>query len=188
MPEDGLLKAIEEDAAVQAERIIDEAEGAARETAFAAEREVSRLKEERLGALSVELEKRRASALNAARTSARGLSLDVREGLIENIFEEAQKRLEGLPGKKREALVARLYEELKGDWSSRIAEAPTILVSPSEAGAIKGWGEVKADLGVALGVRFVSTDKKVVFDNTIESRLKRARRTLVPIIDEMLFK
>lgn len=188
MPEDALLKAIEEDASVQAARIIEEAEGAARETAGSVEREVSSLKDARLGSLSVETEKKKASTINSARTIARGKSLAVREALIEDIFIEAQRRLEGLPKEKRSTLVSRLYEELKADWSLRSDERPVILVNPTEAGAIKdGWGEVKADPGVPLGVRFVSKDGEIVFDNTIEARLKKARRALVPLIDEMLF-
>ncbi len=189
MPEDALLKAIEEDASVQAARIIDEAEDAARQTSFAVEREVSDFKDARLRSLAVELEKKKASEVNSARTFARGLSLKVREGLIEKVFEETLKRLEGLPGEKREALVARLYEELKNDWARRSVERPLILVNPSDAGAIKdGWGAVMGDSSVSLGVIFVSTDKKIVFDNTIESRLKRAQRALLPRIDAMLFE
>lgn len=188
MPEDALLKAIEEDASVQAARIIEEAEDAAREIAFSVEREVSDLKDARLKALSVEMERKKASAVNSARTVARGKSLEVREALIEGAFEEARKRLEGLPKEKRLGLIAKLYEELKNDWARRSNEKPVILVNPSDAGSIKdGWGEVKADPGISLGVRFVSKDGEIVFDNTIDARLKKARKALVPMIDAMLF-
>ena len=166
MAQDPLIAALEEDARGQAARIIEEAEEA----------------RERLG-------KTRAAAVNGARTRAAGLKLAVRQELIQRAIDEAAKRFFSLNGEERSRLVARLYAELEREWArARSYEPPVVRVNPADLKLIEAGGAVVLpDESVAAGVVFTSADGRVRFENTVSSRMERAKKKMIPAINEMLF-
>ncbi|MBI5643069.1 MAG: hypothetical protein HY954_06310 [Deltaproteobacteria bacterium] len=189
MPEGALLKAIEEDAYVQSARIIQEAEEAARELTELAGKEAASLREERLKAQSDSFERKRASAINGARTRMNGLRLKLRQEFIEGIFKGVTGKFKSLPKKEHDQLIKRLYEELKRDWlRDKGDQRPVVHISPSDLSAVKDdWALFSPDGGVSLGVVFTSKDGRIRYGNTIESRLRRAERTLTAAVDKILF-
>ncbi|MBI5491703.1 MAG: hypothetical protein HY893_02095 [Deltaproteobacteria bacterium] len=185
MAQEALLKAIEEDAYAQTGRIVSEAEEAAKSIIEDAEKDVLRVRDERLKSLALSMERRKASSLNNARIQANGLKLSVRHGIIEEVLKEAVDSFGKLPAEDYSRLVNRLYDELKSNWPPE-AGRPTVLVNPSDAGLIKAGADLMPDAGVSLGVVFTSKDGRVRFDNTVRSRIQKARASLVTMINGMI--
>ncbi len=187
MAQDALLKAIEEDAYAQTDRIVSEAEEAAKSIVEDARNEVRKLREERLKSLALSMERRKASTINGARTRANGLKLSVRHEIIEGVLKEAEQSFRGLPNEEYSRLINNLYGELKNDWPFEAGNA-IALVNPNDAGLIKdGFAQVKPDAGVTLGVVFTSKDGRIRFENTVRSRIQKARSSLLTAINKTVF-
>ncbi len=189
MAQDPLIAALEEDARGQAARILEEA-GEAREALLRESREDARKEaEERLSEARERLGKEKAARLNAARTKAAGMKLVVRQELVQKAVDEARSRLFSLKGEERLRLIERLYAELQSDWSrTRGNEPPIVRVNPVDERAIQANGaKVHADDSVLSGIVFTSEDGRVRFENTVSSRMERAKKNMIPAINEMLF-
>lgn len=184
MAQEALLKAIEEDARAQTSRIVSEAEEAARTIVEDAEGEVRKVRDERLKSRALSMERQKASAVNNARTRANGLNLSVRHGIIEEVIKETEERFGKMPKDEYSALLNRFYGELKDSWPTE-AGGYTVLVNPSDANLIEG-ADLRPDPGISLGVAFVSKDGRVRFENTVGSRLQKARPRLVTVINGMI--
>lgn len=189
MPQEALLNILEEDARNQSARMLEDAEAAAKEIVAESEREVLAAREERVKDLSDSLEKKKAALVNSARTRAEGLKLKARRELIDDVFSEAVKSLNGLPGDRYEEFLGRLFGELKAEWAKdRGKEKPVALVNPADMGIIKDHEiEFKPDPKIEAGVVFVSADNRLRYENTVPSRVARIRADLLPNINKMLF-
>lgn len=189
MAQDPLIAALEEDARGQASRITEEAEEAREALLRLAREEAGRESEERMLEARERIRKTRAARLNAARTNAAGAKLGVRQELIHKALGEAGKRFSSLEGEEHSRLISLLYNELERDWAKeRRGEAPVVRVNPSDVKIIQANGAaVKPDESIAAGVVFTSADNRIRFENTIPSRIERARRNIIPAINEMLF-
>lgn len=189
MPQDPLIAALEEDARSQASRIIEEAEEAREALLRQAREDAQREGEERLMDARERLRKERAARINAARTKATGVKLGVRQELITRAIDEARKRFFSLKGEDHSKLIAHLYGELERDWArARHNEAPVVRVNPADVKLIRADGAiVEPDESIAAGVVFTSADGRVRFENTVSSRIERAKKDMIPAINEMLF-
>ncbi|HBG47306.1 MAG TPA: hypothetical protein DDW94_10015 [Deltaproteobacteria bacterium] len=188
MPDDQLMEALEEDARAQAGRILEEAREAAAASLQKAREEAEREREERLFELTGRLKQERAARLNAARTKASGLKLGVRLELVGRALDEAVKRLTSLPEQEYSRLLNGFYDELLSAWEKGLhGEAPVVYVNPADIGRLSAEGNVLPDEKVKAGVVFTSGDGRVRFENTVEARLERGRKKMVPALNEMLF-
>lgn len=189
MPQEALLNILEEDARNQSARMLEDAEAAAKEIVAESEREVLAAREERVKDLSDSLEKKKAALVNSARTRAEGLKLKARRELIDDVFSEAVKSLNGLPKDRYEEFLGMLFSELKAEWAKdRGKEKPIALVNPADMGIIKDHEiELKPDPKIEAGLVFVSADNRLRYENTVSSRVARIRADLLPNINKMLF-
>jgi vacuolar-type H+-ATPase subunit E/Vma4 len=191
MGQDALIKALEEETGREAERIIKEAASDAEAVLKEAEEQAERDRRERVEAFKKEFEKQRAAAINRASADARGLLLAERTGVMEDVFREATKSIEGLPRDRYSEFLKALYGELKKDWQTEKPDkgnSPLVHVNPGDAQLIDDPDvELVPDEEVSLGVVFVSRDGRVRLENTFSSRLKKARAEIVPRLNEMLF-
>ena len=190
MAQEALLKAIEEDARAQCERIVEEAEGLARAVTGEAEEEVLTLRTEGLKSLSERMERRRASLVNRARIRSRALTLRARLDIMEVVLEEAVKRIMGLPREKYRELLVRLYAELERVWEAEGGgkDTPVVLASPEDAAFLRETGrEARPDPGVSLGVVFTTGDGRKRYENTVPARMKKAREMIVAGLDRLIF-
>ncbi|MFQ5735309.1 MAG: V-type ATP synthase subunit E family protein [Thermodesulfobacteriota bacterium] len=188
MVEDALLKAIEQDAREQTERMLKEAGEAAAEMMAAAQEDAGQERRHRTAALAEALDRKAASAVNSARMKVAGQRLSVRHEMAEEVFRRVTERVEGLPPEQYARLLGRLYEELKKDWfGAKEPSAHAVLINPKDAGLVSFSGvEFRPDEGVSLGVVFVSDDGRLRYENTVSSRIKKTRDTLVSMIDGIL--
>lgn len=191
MGQDALIKALEEESGKEAERIIKEAEAEAGTLLREAEEAAERERRERLEGFKKELEKKRAAAINRADANARGLLLAEKTRILEDIFTEARRTVEGLPKGRYAELVKGLYEELEKDWATERPDnknGPIVHLNPADLDLLKEAGvEFVGDEAISLGLVFVSRDGRVRLENTFSSRLKRARTAILPRLKEMLF-
>ncbi len=191
MGQDALIKALEEETGREAERIIKEATSDAEAVLKEAEEQAKKDRRERVEAFKKEFEKERVAAINRASADARGLLLAERIGVMEEVFREATKTVEGLPRDRYSELLKGLYGELKKDWRTERPDkgnSPMVHLNPGDRDLIKEPDvELVPDKEVSLGVVFVSRDGRVRLENTFSSRLKKARVEIVPKLNEMLF-
>lgn len=188
MAEDTLLKTLEEDARIQADGILKDAERRAREIIDEAERESAVLKEARLAELSAALKKERSALLNSARVRSSGAMLEVRRSVIDSALESAVESFRGMPEKEYSGLLKRLCSILKKDLSADGESRPVIRVNPADIGKLDDTDvEFVPDPEVSLGVVYASADGKVRKELTIPSIIRKTRKTLETEIDKALF-
>ena len=185
---DALIIAIEQDALLQCERLLLDAEEAATEMLEAAGEQTSRESRARAASLSAALERKAASAVNTARTKAAGRLLSVRSEMAEEVLKRVEQGFKDLPRERYSALLNRFYSELKADWfEAHEPSAHLVLINPADMGLVKDTeAEFKADDGVSLGVVFVSKDGRLRYENTVSSRIWKGRDALLPMVDGIL--
>ena len=188
MPEDALIIAIEQDADLQCQRLLHEAEEAAAEMLETAARETSLESRARAASLSTALERKAASAVNTARTMAAGRLLSVRSEMADEVLRRVEQGFKMLPREQYSALLNRFYSELKADWfEAHEPSAHLVLLNPEDMELVKDpEAEFRADEGVFLGVVFVSKDGRLRYENTVSSRIWKGRDILLPMVDGIL--
>ena len=188
MSEDTLITALEEEALSQAGRILEEARTAAGNILSDASAEVSRERDRRSRELDSAMKGQRAALLNSAAIRASGAGLIVRRGLIEKALDEAVKKFSSMPKEEYAKFLNQLFSELKAEWEKhRPGEVPVALVNPADIGLVETEFTLKADESVSLGVVLATADGLVRFENTVASRLSKAKAAMTPAINEMLF-
>lgn len=189
MREDALLIAIEEDARLQGERLVAEARESAAGILEAAEKEVSEERGVRTAALAEELRRKTSFAVNSARSRAGGRMLSVRHEMAGEVLRRVEEAVRKLPRERYAGLLGRFYGELKKDWfEDKEPLKHIVLINPDDAGLINDpQAELRPDKSVSLGVVFASADGRLRYENTVPSRIKKARDTLMPMIDRILF-
>jgi len=189
MPQNALLKALEDDARSQVMQIIKEAEDAAAEMIAQAEKDAGDTTHLRLMAMTGEFERLMASAINSAKTRTHAALLNVRCALIDEAFNKAAEAVRGLPGNEYAELLNRLFFEALEALAGQSPDSkPVVLVAPEDAALIKSGGaEIRPDARVSLGVILRSTDGRVEYENTVGSRIGMVKPEMMPILDKILF-
>lgn len=188
MAEDALLKAIEEDAASEIERLLSDARSAASGIIQRAREDARRTEEAEVARLTASLEKKRETETALARARADALRLSARREAIEAVIKEAEDRFaERTDRGDYKAVINGFLDELLKEWDQAAFGAPTALLNPVDIGLVKRDGlEFRPDALVKLGVVLVSTDGAIRFENTVGSRLKKAERLLCARLDRLI--
>lgn len=185
---DALLKAIEEDAFAESERLIKDAGDAAFAIAGEAGAEAASERRERLDALYQGFEKRRASAVNNAHIRVNAQKLMVRREAVEEVLRGVPAVVERMPDADYAAFLTRLFKELERAWKESFAGEPVILAGAREAGLLSKAGiAVQSDPTISPGVVFVSKDGRIRFENTVHSRIEKAGSKLVMELNRTIF-
>lgn len=188
MPQQALLKALEEDARTQSGNIINSAKEAADAILSRAAEETESLRARRIEELGATLARKRASMVNSARTRANAEKLKVRHELIEQVFSAALESAGSIDGDEYARVVNALVEELAAAFDNASCSGARILVDPGYTGRVNIPGlEVEADGSVGLGAVIISSDGRLVCENTVASRLEKAKNELMPVVDKLLF-
>lgn len=159
-------------ARAQAERIIEDAET-----------EAEGIVEERVKKVQKDLEVLKNQRLNSARLDGKKRASAERERLVQEAFEQADGRVAKIRERKDyEQIFARLLSEaLEG-----VGHQSTVVhVDPRDADLardaieqMKLDAELSTDLDTVAGVRITMAEGKVARQNTLESRLAKARRIM----------
>lgn len=188
MSENTLINALEEEALSQVGRILEEARSAAASVLSDSNAEVSSERDRRSRELDSAMKAQRAALLNSAAIRASGAGLAVRRGLIEKALDEAVKRFSSMPKEEYRKFLNQLFSELKAEWEKhRPGDVPVALLNPADIGLVETDLELRADESVSLGVVLSTVDGLVRFENTLASRVSKAKAAMTPAINEMLF-
>ncbi|MBI5562146.1 MAG: hypothetical protein HY894_04735 [Deltaproteobacteria bacterium] len=189
---DVLLKALEEDARAEAIRLVKAAEDEAAAAMRQAASEAGSLEAARMEETGKTGARERGARRAAAHLRARALALEARREMVEAVLAEALKRAEALPRPEYARILNALFKELRDEWTSE--DAPVARLHPDDMGLVAGMKmgtgadiELVPDPEVRLGVVFHSKDGRVRYENTIPSRIRKAREGLMPFIDKALF-
>lgn len=187
MPKETLLRALEEDARARCEEIISEAERSASEMVETAERNAGEVREKRLAEVRLKMDRLHTSSVNAARVRANARMLRVRHDLIDSVLGSVVERFRGMDTREYAGVLGILYDEVIREVACH-GENPVVYVHPDDLEHLScSEAEARADHGVELGVVLSDESGRVTARNTVEERIKRARKVLVPRLDSLLF-
>lgn len=166
----------------QAERIIDEAEA-----------EAERIVEERVRQVQRELNIQRNQRLNSARLDGKKKASAEREKLVQEAFSEAEERLSVIRDrpdydKVFERLLAEAAEGVKGETMILHVDPRDADLARTSARRMGLDADLATDLDTAGGVRISIAQGKVSRQNTLESRLAKARRIMKADVAAALFE
>ncbi len=188
-----LIQLLEQEAQAEKDKILADERARVDEVLAAARREA----EEILATSRQLVEEERARALTQARSTASlraaAIVLTAKDDVIRKVFEQAEAQIRAAAAnavRRRTMLRDLLREALRGLPGGRV----TVEVSPGDVQAVQEVCrelrldvEVRGNGQVVDGVRLISPDGRAVVDNTIPSRLERARREMVSRVAEVLW-
>ena len=188
------MQLLEQEARVEKDQALNEAQAKAEEVAAAAAREAEEIEAEARRRVEAEQAQARARATSTASLRAAALVLAAKDEAIRKVFEQAEAELRtgaaGANSQRRGAVLRGLLREAARGLSGRL----TVETAPADVQTVRDAcrelgldAEVREARDVADGVRVASPDGRVVVENTIGSRLSHARRELVSWVAETLW-
>jgi vacuolar-type H+-ATPase subunit E/Vma4 len=188
-----LIQLLEQEARVEKDQVLREAQTKAEEIVAAAGREADEVVAASRQRVEGARAQTRARATSTASLRAAALVLAAKDEAVRAVFEQAEAELRaaaGDPQRRAGVLRALLREAAAGLPGGRLTvEAPA-----GDAGALRdacrelGFdAEVREASDVADGVRVAAADGRVIVENTLGSRLSRARREMISRVAEILW-
>ena len=189
-----LIQLIEQEAQAEKDKILADAHARADEILAAARREA----EEILATSRRRVEEERTRALTQAQSTASlraaAIVLTAKDEVIRKVFEqaEAQVRAAVASAARRRAMLRDLLREaqrgLPGGGPVKVEVSPGDVQTVQEVcRELRVDVEVRGNAEVVDGVRLISPDGRAMVENTIPSRLERARREMVSRVAEVLW-
>jgi V/A-type H+-transporting ATPase subunit E len=188
-----LLQLLEQEARVERDKTLAEARARAEQILAAAQKEAEALQAEHRRRIEGLRAQARTQATSAASLKAAALLLQAKDEAIQSVFARATDELGRVakdPARRRGLFRLLIEEAAQGLPTKR----GILEVSPGDAGTAtdvsKELGltvEVKETPQVSGGVRLTSEDRRIIVENTVASRLSRARTALVSRVAEILW-
>lgn len=188
-----LLNLLEREAQAEQDKGLAEARARAEEITATARREAEEIIAANQRRLEAEAVQARTRATSTASLRAAALILAAKDEALRKVFEQAEAELRAAaahPARRRAMLREFLREAAQGFPPGRAV----VEVAPGDPQVVQ---EVCRELGLDLevresgqvsdGVRLVSPDGRAVVENTLPSRLARARREMVSRVAEILW-
>ena len=188
-----LLNLLEQEARAEQDKSLGEARARAAEITAAARREAEEIFAANQRRLEAEAAQARTRATSTASLRAAALILAAKDEALRKVFEQVEAELRTAaahPARRRAMLREFLREAAQGFPPGRA-------VVEVARGDVQVVQEVCRELGLDLevresgqvsdGVRLVSPDGRAVVENTLPSRLARARREMVSRVAEILW-
>ena len=188
-----LMQLLEQEARVEKEQAQTEAQAKAEEILAAASREAGEIEAEARRRVEAEQVQVRARATSTASLRAAALVLAAKDEVIRKVFEQAEAELRAAAAnpQRRAAVLRGLLREASQELAGgrvTVEAAGGDLQAVRDACRELGLdAEVREARDVADGVRVASHDGRVVVENTLGSRLARARREMVSRVAETLW-
>jgi V/A-type H+-transporting ATPase subunit E len=188
-----LLQLLEQEARVERDKALAEARARAEQILAAAQKEAEALQAEHRRGIEGVRAQARTQAASAASLRAAALLLQAKDEAIQSVFARATEELGRVA--KDPARRLGLFRLLIGEAAQGLPTKRGILeVGPGDAETAKDVGkelglavEVKETPQVSGGVRLTSEDRRIIIENTVASRLSRARTALVSRVAEILW-
>ncbi len=187
-----LMDLLEREAEAERERVLAEARERARRVIEEAEAEAQARLEEQRRRLAAEVEAARVRARGVANLRASSLVLQAKEDLVAQVFRRAEEELDRIaadPARYGPLLRALLKEAAAGFSNRVVVECPERDAAAVEAAAreLGLAADVRPSPEVRSGVRVRSEDGRFTVENTLHSRLQRARQVLLSEVADVLW-
>ncbi|HHL39413.1 MAG TPA: hypothetical protein ENJ37_02795 [Deltaproteobacteria bacterium] len=188
MGQEELLRAIEEEALAQRERILREADEQAGAIVAEAERRSEEHARKRREMEAARLGRLRARAVNRARIRASAMVLGAKQEIIDQVLSRARDVIEGSDKETTTRLVSALYDEVKAEWPEDLS-TPFVRMNPAYAWLVQDRAtEIEPDESLDMGVVFVSRDRRLMIENTIRTRMEKGKRHILTLLGRLLFR
>ena len=189
-----LIQLLEQEARVEKDQTLKEAHAKTEEIVVAARREAEEIEAAARQRVEAERTQSQARATSTASLRAAALVLAAKDESIRKVFKQAEAELRAAAGnpERRAAVLRALLREAARDLTTggRVA----VEAAPGDVQAVRAVAkelgldaEVREARDVADGVRVAAADGRVVVENTLGSRLARARREMVSRVAETLW-
>ncbi len=195
-----LSNLLEQEARVEQDQVRTEARAKADEVLAAARREADEVLAAATRRAEDEQVQARARATSTASLRAAALVLVAKDGAIRAVFEQAEAELASAaadPRRRAGILKVLLREATRGLVPHEGGQAggrAAVEAAPGDAQAVREAcrelgldAEVRETSEIAGGIRLASPDGRSVVENTVPSRLARARREMVSRVAEILW-
>lgn len=185
-----IFKALEEQADYEVNQILHVATVQSDAVESEAREEAERITKARIAAAEEAVKLKAAKGLNAAKLQNRRDQAAVRDGAVDEVFEEAAKRLAKLRGKAEyEKIFTGLAKEalagLEGDIEIQVAPADEALAK-KVAASLGVKASVAPTLDTIGGLVATTNNGRIIRRNTFESRLLKVRSTAGIKVAEVL--
>jgi len=187
-----LVAILEKEAAAEIERVLAEARAKAEQIGAQAQEEAQSFLAAQRQRMDAERKAAQIRAQSAAQVKAAALILQAKDQVITDVFTAAEAEMaDAVRDKARYGTLLRgLIREAAGGLSGRItveANPRDLDLARQAVRELKLDAEVKAADDVTGGVRLVSSDGRFVVENTLASRVERAKAVLAPEIAALLW-
>jgi len=190
-----LIQLLEQEARVEKDQVLKEAQAKAEEIIAAAGREAGEIEAAAKQRVETERAQARARATSTASLRAASLVLAAKDEAIRKVFEQTETEVRTAAGdSKRRGTVLRALLREAAQGLSAGGGRVTVEAARGDVQAVRDAAkelgldaEVREAAGVTDGVRVAAADGRVVVENTLGSRLARARREMVSRVAETLW-
>jgi len=189
-----IIEVLEDDTKKAIASIISDAKNEAKRILQNAKLEAKRIREEHERISEQKLKSQITDILSNANIDSRKLILQTKEDIIEKCFEEAKRKLKDARKnkKKYEKTFQRLTSECLKEMESK--KNVIVRVDKRDERLVKKLFKksklnfvIKSDINTLGGLILISENGKTVVDNTLDSRLVRAKELMKPEIARLLF-
>lgn len=189
-----LIQLLEQEARVEKDQALREAHAKAEEILAAATREAEEIEAAARRRVQSEQAQAKAQATSTASLRAAALVLAAKDDAIRGVFEQAEAALRAAASdpQRRPGVLRVLLSEAGRDLTD--GGRVTVETAPGDVPAVRDAcrelgldAEVRGVPDVADGVRVAAADGRVAVENTLGSRLARARREMVSRVAETLW-
>ncbi len=188
-----LRQLLEQEAQAEQDRALAEARTRAEEIIAAARREAEEIVASGRRRADDERTQGLVRVTSTASLRAAALVLAAKDEAIRKVFEQAEADLRSGaadPKRRRAMLLGLVREAMRGVAGGRVL----VVASPGDVEAVRDAcrelgldAEVRESPDVADGIRLATPDGRAVVENTVPSRLARARREMVSRVAEILW-
>lgn len=188
-----MMDLLEREAEAERQRILAEARQQAEQFVRQAEAEADALLEAQRRRVAAEVEAARVRAQGVAHLRATSTVLEAKDQMLEEVFQRAGRELDRVtrdPARYGTVLRGLLREAVAGFQGPVVVECAEEDVREVEAAAREVGVtvvQVRPDSAVRAGVRVLSEDGRFVVENTLGSRLQRARQALLAEVADILW-
>ena len=178
------LEAVKEEIVRQAKEqetaLLAEARKEANRIMREAEKKIEEMKEKSESEIKRMIDVIKKQELASGELENKKMILEAKKQVIENVFNEAKKRIEKLDDKKRELYIKKLLEKIKNE-----IEISYVYCNKKDAKFLKGFNVANAD--IIGGLTAENKEKTVRVDYSFETMLDSVKEAQLQNISKILF-
>ncbi|MBI4378530.1 MAG: hypothetical protein HY578_05470 [Nitrospinae bacterium] len=187
-----LINAIERDALRGRQKILEDAKAEADNIIRNAEKEIKRLRSEKIDEIKDSISRERVRAISRAKSELRILLLSAKKEILSELFIEAEERIHKLKREKSysDILIKLIKEAVEKGREELGADELIAYVSEDDIPLLKNnlkGIHINTNQDIDEGVIVASADDKFRLVNTLKSRLERAKMNMLPLLNQDLF-